>query len=391
MLFFGAAASAYRLPLFSEEVDGTITLNSLTGLIDITITSPARFAGTYTDIDPADLAAGPVNLVPVAVSGTPEEGEELTATPGLWIYDEDNGPIAITRTWDRGGVPIEDEDGLAYTVTTEDEEDGLRHVETAEDSAGDRSITIDLIITFVEAGVVFDGTNDYLRRVADLDSADRAETLYFASMDWTEGASNRQLIISLNDSTQGLAFWNSAARNIRMQVLRVGATAATVTGSRSMPGDGTRIHILGILKSTGAWAIYSYIVGTDTAWNLDGSGTIGSYTASDLTTGVWGVGCNDPGNATPANRNRRLIATVYRIAMWAGATVYDITASEAARNLFLDSAETGIADPEVVNATVGTPLIDVYGEAADYNATSPNLANKGSAGELVPFGAFVDA
>ena len=66
-----------------------------TGAIDITVTAPAEFAGTWS-FTVADLAAGPVNLVPPAISGTAAAGQVLSAADGLWASDT-SAPSALRR------------------------------------------------------------------------------------------------------------------------------------------------------------------------------------------------------------------------------------------------------------------------------------------------------
>lgn len=118
--------------------DNTIVVNAETGEIDITVTQPPDFAGTY-QADTADLTGGPVNLVPPAISGTVAEGQELTASGGLWIYDTGAGTPTASWQWRRAGADIPGATATAYSVVAADAGQGLSAVETLTDAFGQRN------------------------------------------------------------------------------------------------------------------------------------------------------------------------------------------------------------------------------------------------------------
>jgi len=85
----------------------------------------------------ADLRAGPVNLVPPAVTGANEPGESITIAPGLWLSI--NGSISQSRQLLRGGVggtEIAIGADYTYTLTLTDIQQGLTLVEQPSDRAG---------------------------------------------------------------------------------------------------------------------------------------------------------------------------------------------------------------------------------------------------------------
>lgn len=118
--------------------DNTLAVTAETGLIDITVTNPAEFAGTW-QADTADLVGGPVNLVPPAISGTAAVGNVLTAGPGLWIHDTGAGVPATGWQWRRGGSDIAGETGTSYTVAAGDIGPGVSVAETLTDGFGQRT------------------------------------------------------------------------------------------------------------------------------------------------------------------------------------------------------------------------------------------------------------
>ena len=118
--------------------DSTLVVNAETGVIDITVTTPIDFAGTY-QVDTADLTGGPVNLAPPVISGTGEAGQTLAATSGLWIYDTGAGVPVQGWQWQSGGADIPGATASSYVVQPADVGQGLNVVETLNDNAGQRS------------------------------------------------------------------------------------------------------------------------------------------------------------------------------------------------------------------------------------------------------------
>ena len=120
------------------QPDNTMVINAETGLLDITVTAPANFAGTY-QIDTGDLSGGPLNLVPPKIAGTVAQGQTLTADPGLWAHDASGAPVQSLQ-WISGGVDISGATGTNYVVQSGDIGAGLSVRETQTDSFGQRSV-----------------------------------------------------------------------------------------------------------------------------------------------------------------------------------------------------------------------------------------------------------
>lgn len=118
--------------------ENTLAIIADTGPIDITVTEPAAFAGSY-QADVADLAAGPLNLVLPSISGTPEAGQVLTANEGLWISDTSAEPVTQSWQWQRGGADIAGETNATYLMLAGDEAAGIAVVETLTDANSARS------------------------------------------------------------------------------------------------------------------------------------------------------------------------------------------------------------------------------------------------------------
>lgn len=118
--------------------NNTLVVNAGTGTIDITVTDPAAFAGAW-QVATADLAGGPVNLVPPAVSGTLAIGQVLTALPGLWVYDTGAGVPVEGYQWRRNGADIAGATGTTHAVVAADIGPALAVAETLTDGYGQRT------------------------------------------------------------------------------------------------------------------------------------------------------------------------------------------------------------------------------------------------------------
>ena len=115
----------------------TLVVHSETGLIDITITDPAAFAGAY-QVDTNALLSGPVNLVPPTITGTVAVGETLTASQGLWVYDLSAGAPVQSWQWQRAGSAIAGATQTTYVVQSGDIGTGVSVLEIQNDTSGQR-------------------------------------------------------------------------------------------------------------------------------------------------------------------------------------------------------------------------------------------------------------
>jgi hypothetical protein len=159
------SASAGATPTVSTfQVTGgsggvTITVGAGAASLDIDVVSPAVYAGSYT-IALADLAAGPVNLVPVAAEGVQGAGNQLTVRPGLWIYDGAGGAPLLTYEWQPQAAGAGTVFGSTYTQTAIDATFGVRLIETATTGAGQRTGLIDAVPIPFPARVLLDTTTN---------------------------------------------------------------------------------------------------------------------------------------------------------------------------------------------------------------------------------------
>lgn len=134
-----------------QQPDNTLVVTAETGLIDITVTDPAEFAGSW-QVSVADLGGGPINLMPPTISGTVAEGQTLTANGGLWVYDPGVGPPVQAWQWRRGGADIAGETASTYAVQAGDA--GLSALETLTDGNGQRVASSPVV------GAVFQPSDD---------------------------------------------------------------------------------------------------------------------------------------------------------------------------------------------------------------------------------------
>lgn len=119
------------------QPDNTLVVNAETGLVDITVATPAAFAGTY-QITTSDLAGGPVNLVPPGITGTVATGQTLTADPGLWVYDPGAGAPVQSWQWRLAGADIAGAISDTHVVQAGEVGPGLSIRETQSDGFGQR-------------------------------------------------------------------------------------------------------------------------------------------------------------------------------------------------------------------------------------------------------------
>lgn len=101
-----------------EAIEGSMAeIVTHTQSVQISLVGSGAYDGTYL-VQSADMAAGPVNLVPPLLSGDadPTVGEVLTIVPGLWVYDGENTePVPSWTCSGAGSVS-----GLTYTIVAED-------------------------------------------------------------------------------------------------------------------------------------------------------------------------------------------------------------------------------------------------------------------------------
>lgn len=86
-------------------------------------------------------------MLPPRIRGTAAKGATLTAVPGIWAWDDADGPINVARQWLRDSTLIAGATGSTYVNGTADAGMTLSLVETASTRAGLRkSASANLII-----------------------------------------------------------------------------------------------------------------------------------------------------------------------------------------------------------------------------------------------------
>lgn len=137
---------AAQIILGDGNQPATLTLDGSTAEVEttessVTITISGSSGGMYDGVyvvNVSDLAAGPVNLVPAQIAGTPEPGQDLTITPGVWVHDGDNATPVLSYRWQRDGVDIAGATGPAHTLQAADAGTAVTCTETATGVNGTR-------------------------------------------------------------------------------------------------------------------------------------------------------------------------------------------------------------------------------------------------------------
>jgi hypothetical protein len=131
----------YRTQAASLGVAGVSTVQ----IGNDTPSQPFTLAADSISVQNAVAApSAPVNTGSPGISGMPQDGQTLQATPGTWTGD---APIAYTYQWLRCGSsggncqPIGGATSATYAASTTDVGDTLRVVVTAENSVGTQSAT----------------------------------------------------------------------------------------------------------------------------------------------------------------------------------------------------------------------------------------------------------
>ena len=226
---------------------------------------------------------------------------------------------------------------------------------------------------FAEAAVTADGSA-YVQSGITIPDTDAF--LFFAS--YVPSANGRMALLSLAGVTGSIHSWDGASGPSLRSYIRSDGGALIHTGPSIAAG--TRIHALIRGYESGGDMIvdvelWDSVSGT---WASLGSETRGG-TVFEFTTGM-----SAPYRLFERNDNtgQGFNGDLYRAVMWTG-TGPDISQS-AVRDLFTDSA--AIADPALSVAAYGTPVFDLYGPAARFNAPT----SAGSDASLTTQGTFSD-
>ncbi|MCE8430071.1 hypothetical protein [Rhodovulum sulfidophilum] len=126
-----------------ENDDGTVGVSYADGArstVEFELTRPAAYAGSF-NLDLSALETGPVCLVRPALSGTPEPGATLSATPFFWVYPEALGALSVSSGWRRNGTVLAGETGSTHKVISADAGTDLQYIETGTQSGAAAPVT----------------------------------------------------------------------------------------------------------------------------------------------------------------------------------------------------------------------------------------------------------
>ncbi|NOD65754.1 hypothetical protein [Ruegeria sp. HKCCD6109] len=153
----GSIGVSVDLPDFSVDTStGSPVITVEGGTITVTISAPSIYAGTYNvpvaDFDSADA----VNLVPPVLAGVAAVGEDLTITPGLWLFE--GTETATTYQNARDGTPVAAVTFPTYTVVAADAGTDVTVIETFKGvAAASNALSIPSLVSDT-----FTGTNGTL-------------------------------------------------------------------------------------------------------------------------------------------------------------------------------------------------------------------------------------
>lgn len=235
--------------------------------------------------------------------------------------------------------------------------------------------------TFVENSVTVP-QGSYLTAADPMPSNSRA-ILFFASLTQEAGLNSRVALASWRGTLGGIYADYTTGNGACGLRLRLQDGTASIIENVEPVSLGSRYHLL-----VSGWIDAANTMNVR-AWILDT--TSGSWTEVINTTDISAPGATlelGPNLLRLFTRsdstNHNFGGVVHRIALWSGAAsapIADIT-DPAQRDLFADAA--GITDPALSRVTLGQPLVDFSGSAADYNAGT----HSGSLGPFIPSGTF---
>ncbi|MBL3586422.1 hypothetical protein JMM61_13650 [Rhodovulum sulfidophilum] len=126
-----------------DNGDGTFGITYADGArstVEFVLSQPTVYAGSF-NLDLAALETGPICLVQPALSGTPEPGATLSATPFFWVYPEALGALSVSSGWRRNGTVIAGATGSTHTVISADAGTDLQYIETGTQSGAAAPVT----------------------------------------------------------------------------------------------------------------------------------------------------------------------------------------------------------------------------------------------------------
>ncbi len=207
---------------------------------------------------------------------------------------------------------------------------------------------------FTENGVVWDGSS-YFQNTSSPSWTSTTDLMFFASF---ELDSISTTVTLFHGGAGGARVRLSSGDTDTRWIDDAGTVAFSFSSTGHVQAIGDRINLLATFDAANDVARCYVWDETDGAWASAGQDTSnsGNGTLENAPSAL---------NLGTTAGSFILDGTVFRLAMWD--TVADITQTSVQDN-FSDSTTGALVDPATSRTAYGTPLIDLNGDAADYNA-----------------------
>jgi hypothetical protein len=367
-----SAGGGVSLAVEAGGEDYTITgpLNAFT----VTIASGA-FAGTYPTVgtyDEADfIGAAPLILADPIRTGTLGVGNLQTAVLAPVLYDASAGALEQTALWEKSGSPVST--ALTYTQQSGDDAVGVQFKQTAISGYGSANSQIDAIPVpaYTPNGIVF-VTGREVKRTGGFAAANGDTMLIHACFRPTVLSPAGFLMNSIGNALRLALTTTGAGIFHRVE----NASGGTIVSDRTtaispayVVGDVINVLLTLDVRSalgTNLGQYRNHINVNGTLDYTDSVTTLATNALIDMVADL--VIGRSEGGFNPTN------ADVFRLAVWTGITVPDITNS-AIRAQFYDAADGAPKAIAAANALIGaSPTIKLAETAAGVNA----LTNDGT-------------
>ena len=146
---FSYAWTSGGAPVGADLPTYTPTLADAGKLIGVVVTATNAGGGPVSAplVTVGPVVAPPQNSALPAISGTPQQGQVLTVTPGAWLYT----PSSVTEQWEDCAAlvctAIPGQNGTTYTVGSGDVNHSIRVVETAVNAAAPLGVVATSAVT----------------------------------------------------------------------------------------------------------------------------------------------------------------------------------------------------------------------------------------------------
>ena len=354
-----------------------ISVDEEIGSVTVSGSSLSEQNGTYS-YDLNDLDLGPVNLVPPVIVNQSDpgqpfvEGDVVEKIDGLWLYRVSDGVPIIANSWKlTGSLLVGETSDTISTTALFTSLGGLSVSESASNATGQRSVSVDAI-----PEPLFDQT---MVNIADgvIDTgiaADNSSTAFLLAVSGVRIRVDfhRQALIA---ASNGFRVYLATDEHIWKDINYVGENEL-LWGVTDTVGVGDAFNLLvsveigrarqvAVQKNQGPWVLYS-------EGDISNSSGIEMDFGSNFTIGL--------------PTNGEITSGIKRLAFWRGATAPDITDANERSKFFGENGD--VKHPSISNHYFGLPLIDIYGNAANYTG----LINHGSGPNFISAtGTYTDA